>query len=170
MVNLPPGSPNTVAPAVNATWIFTPTPTTTASVSIWNNGTHTVYVGKAGVNQADGMPLAPGNRPMRLQNIGYTLYATSDVTIGASVSTTNAAYTAGTTSIVTSSSVSTAAGSVLIVGNTVNTGWEAVVVSSVSASGTTVGTSALVSDHASSQPVYAGTALPSSVVVQAGVL
>ena len=170
MPTLPPGSANAVAPAVNATWIFTPTPVSPATVSIWNNGTHTVYVGKSGVNQADGMPLQPGNRPMRLQNIGYTLYAVSDVTVGSSVSTLSAGYTAGTISIVTGSSVSTSAGAVLIVGSTVNTGWEAVVVSSVSASGTTIGTTALVSDHANAQPVYSGTALPSSVVVQAGVV
>jgi hypothetical protein len=173
MPTLPPGSANTVAPAVNATWVFTPTPNVTASVSIWNNGTHNVYVGKSGVNQADGMPLAPGNRPMRLQNILFPLYVCSDVTVGSSISTTNAAYTAGTTTIVTASSIATAtygAGAVLIIGSTVNTSWESVLVTSISASGTTVVTSALVSDHVSGQPVYAGTALPGAVVVQAGVV
>jgi hypothetical protein len=173
MPNLGPGSANAVSPAVNATWIFTPTPSVTASVSIYNNGNHTVYVGKAGVNQADGFPLAPGNKPLRLQNIGYSLYAVSDVTVGSSVSTLNATYTAGTTTIVTGASVATsaaAAGSVLIIGNTANTGWEAVVVGTVSTSYTTIGTTALISDHATGQVVYAGTALPCSLVAQAGVL
>lgn len=171
MVNLPPGSAAPVAPAVNATWIFTPTPVSGASVSIFNNGTHTAYVGKSGVNQADGLPIQPGNRPVRLQNIGYTLYAVSDVTVGASVATLSNAYTAGSTTIVISASAATTTvGAVLIVGSTVNTGWEAIVIQTVSTSATTVGTTALVSDHASAQPVYTGTALPSSLVVQAGVL
>jgi hypothetical protein len=172
-LNLPPGSANPAALNVYATWVFTPTPVAGASVSIFNNGTHTAYLGRSGVNQADGFPVAPGNKPVRLQNINYSLYGCSDVTVGASVSTTNAAYTAGTTSIVTASSIATAtygAGSVLIVGTTVNTGWEAVLVSAISTSGTTVTTSALISDHASGAVIYGGTALPSSIVVQAGVL
>ena len=171
MPSYPPGSGQSIAPAVTSTWVFTPTPSVTATVSLYNTGRSTVYVGKAGVNQADSMPIPVGNKPVRLQNIGYSLYAVSDVTVGSSVSTLNAAYTAGTTSFVTGSSVTTSAGSVLIVGTTVNSGWEAVVVSSVSTSGTTVSTTTgFVSDHASGQPVYAGTALAGSLFVQAGVV
>ena len=166
---------NAVAPNVYATWVFTPTPNVTApSVSVFNNGTNVVYLGGAGVNQADGFPLAPGNRPLMLQNIGYSLYACSNVTVGAIVGTLNTSYSAGTAQIVTAASVATASaasGSVWIVGNTAGTGWEAVVVGTHSTSYTTFGTTALVSDHfGTSGVIYTGTALPTSVVVQAGVL
>lgn len=167
---------NAVVPNVYATWVFTPTPSVTGpSVSVFNNGTNVVYLGGAGVNQADGFPLPPGNRPLRLQNIGYPLYACGNVAVGAIAGTLSTAYTAGTTQIVTAASVSssvTGAGSVLIIGNTLNTGWEAIVVGTRSTSGTTFGTTAFVSDHASGAAgtIYAATALPTSVVVQAGVL
>ena len=166
---------NAVVPNVYATWVFTPTPSVTGpSVSVFNNGTNVVYLGGAGVNQADGFPLPPGNRPLRLQNIGYPLYACSNVTVGAIAGTLSTNYTTGTTTIVTAASVPTAvsgAGSVFIIGNTAGTGWEAVVVGTHSTSYTTFGTTAFVSDHTSAAGIiYAGTALPTSVVVQAGVL
>jgi hypothetical protein len=60
---------------------------------------------------------------------------------------------------------------VLVVGSTVNTGWEPVVVSAISASGTTVTTSAgLLMDHGSGQVVYSATARPGQVQVAAGVV
>jgi hypothetical protein len=171
--NLPPGSANPVVPAVNATWVFTPTTGQTSSVSIWNNGTNIAYIGNAGVTQSHGFPLSPGNRPLRLQNITGSVYACGNVTVGAINGTVSGALTAGSTVIVTAVSMPTAqvaAGSVLIVGNQVNSGWEAVVVSTVSASSTTIGTTALAQDHVTASVIYAGTALPTSVVVQAGVL
>ncbi len=174
MPNLGPGVANVVPLAVTSTWVFTPTPSVAATVSLWNTGTHTAFVGRAGANQADSFPLAPGNRPLRLQNIGYSLYGTSDVTIGAIIGTLSTNYTAGTVTIVTAASVPTASapvGGVFIVGNTLNTGWEAITIATVSTSFTTFGTSALVSDHTSAAGIiYAGTALPTTLVAQAGVV
>ena len=172
MPYLGPGVPNTVALPVYATWVFTPTPSVTATVRIWNTGSNTAYVGKSGVNQADSFPIAPGNSPVHLQNITQSLYACSDVTVGALLGTLSTSYTAGSTVFVTAASVSTASiasGAVIVLGSTVNSGWEAVVVGTHSTSYTTFGTTALVGDHGA-VPFYAGTALPTSVVVQAGVV
>jgi hypothetical protein len=100
-----------------------------------------------------------------------TLYAASYVSVGSSVSTLNAGYTAGASTVVTATSVTTSAGSVLVVGSTVNTGWESVVVGTVSSSGTTIGTSApLLMDHASGQVVYSATAQIGQIRVSAGVV
>lgn len=170
-LNLPPGTGQSVVPAVTPTWIFTPNTSATNTIRVWNTGQYPVFVGGLGCSQPNGFPVPPGSRPLELQNVTATLYATSNVTVGASVSTLNAGYTAGTTSIVTGSSVTTSAGSVLVVGSTVNTGWEAVVVNTVSASGTTVGTSAgLLMDHASGQVVYAATAQIGRIQVSAGIV
>ena len=174
MPNLGAGVPNAISLAVDSTWVFTPTPSVTATVSIWNTGGNTAYIGKSGVDQAGGFPIAPGNKPVRLQNITQSLYACSDVAVGSVLGTLNTNYTAGTVQIVTAASVATtsaASGTVWIVGNTANTGWESVVVGTHSTSYTTFGTTALVGDHTSTAGViYAGTALPTSIVVQAGVV
>ena len=168
--NLPPGTPNTVNPAVTPTWVFTANPSAANYVRILNTGRYPVYVGGLGCAQVNGFPVPPGGRPVEVP-VNGTLYASSALVVGSSVSTLNAGYTAGTTSIVTGSSVTTSAGSVLVIGTTVNTGWEPVVVSAISASGTTVTTSSgLLMDHASGQIVYAATAQYGQVQVQAGVL
>ena len=169
--NLPAGTPNLVSPAVTPTWAFTPNTSATNTIQVANTGRYPVYVGGLGCCAANGFPVAPGSTPLRLQNVTTTVYASSSVAVGSSVSTLNAAYTAGTTSIVTASSIATSAGSVLVVGSTVNTGWEPVVVSAISASGTTVTTSSgLLMDHGSGQPVYSATALLGQIQVTAGVV
>ena len=171
MPNLPPGTPQSVNVIVTPTWIFTPNTSAANTIRVVNTGQYPVYVGGLGCTQANGFPVPAGSRPLELQNVTGTLYASGSLTVGASVSTTNAAYTAGTTSIVTSSSVTTSAGSVLVVGNTAHTGWEPVVISAISASGTTVTTSSgLLQDHGSGQIVYAATAQPGQVSVAAGVV
>ena len=170
-LSIPPGTPQSVNPAVTPTWIFTPNTSAANTIRVTNTGQFAVYVGGLGCCQANGFPVPPGSRPLELQNVTATLYASSRVSVGSSVSTTNAAYTAGTTTIVTADSVATSAGSVLVVGSTVNTGWEPVVVSAISASGTTVTTSAgLLMDHGSGQPVYAATAQLGQISVAAGVV
>ena len=168
-LSIPPGTPQSVNPAVTPTWIFTPNTSAPNTIEVTNIGQYTVYVGKSGCAQASGFPVNPGSRPLKLQNVNATLYATSRVSVGSSVSTLNAAYTAGTTSIVTASSVATSS-TVLVVGSTVNTGWEAVAVSAVSADGTTVTTSALLMDHGSGQIVYSATAQLGQIRVTAGVV
>ena len=170
-LSIPPGTPQSVNPAVTPTWIFTANTSAANVIRVTNTGPVPVYVGGLGCVQANGFPVPPGSRPLELQNVSATLYASSGVTGLSSVSTLNAAYTAGTTSIVTADSVATSAGSVLVVGSTVNTGWEPVVVSAISASGTTVTTSAgLLMDHGSGQVVYSATAVPGRISVAAGVV
>ena len=169
--NLPPGTPQSVNTVPTPTWIFTPNTSAANTLRLNNTGQWPVFVGGAGCSQANGLALPPGGGTVELRGVTATMYATSNVVVGSSVSTLNAGYTAGTTSIVTASSVSTSAGSVLVVGSTVNTGWEAVVVNAISASGTTVTTSAgLLMDHASGQIVYAGTAQPGQLRVVQGVV
>jgi hypothetical protein len=170
MPSYPPGSPNPATPAVTATLVFTPTPGATATVSVYNYGSHNAYIGKSGVNQADGMPVPPGNAPVRLQNFNQNLYAVCDVSVGTLAGSISTAYTAGSTAVVFAASVATSAGATLIIGNTANTGWEAITVGTVSASGTTISTTPLVSDHIASQPVYLATALGANLLVQAGVV
>jgi hypothetical protein len=158
---------------VTPTWIFSPNTAAAAinTVRVSNLGSYPVYIGGSGTSQPNGFPVYPGGKPLELQGVSASLYASSAVAVGSSVSTLNAAYTAGTTTIVTASSVTTSAGSVLVIGSTVNTGWEPVVVNAISASGTTVTTSAgLLMDHGSGQPVYAATALPGRLQVTAGVV
>ena len=171
--NFPPGTPSQASPAVTPSWIFSPNTASGAvnTVRVTNLGQYPVYVGGAGCCAANGFPVPPASHPVELQNVTATLYASSAVSVGSSVSTLNAAYTAGTTTIVTGSSVATSAGSVLVVGSTVNTGWEPVVVSAISASGTTVTTSSgLLMDHGSGQPVYAATAQLGRLQVQPGIV
>ena len=175
MVQLPPGSANPVSLPVYSTWVFTPNPNSGSinSVSIWNTGSNTAYIGRSGVKQQGGFPIAPGNRPVRLQNINYALYAACDVNIGTLAGTVSGALTAGSTTLVTAASVPTATaavGSVLVIGSTVNSAWEAVVISTIGTNYTTFGTSAMANDHNTTQLIYAGTAMPTSVVVQAGML
>jgi hypothetical protein len=170
-LNLPPGTGQSVVPAVTPTWIFTPNTSATNTIRVTNIGQYPVYVGGLGCGQANGFPLPPGSRPLELQNVTATLYAASYVSVGSSVSTLNAGYTAGASTVVTATSVTTSAGSVLVVGSTVNTGWESVVVGTVSSSGTTIGTSApLLMDHASGQVVYSATAQIGQIRVSAGVV
>lgn len=170
MINLPPGSPNAVAPNVTPTWIFTPTPGEAATVSIYNDGMYPVFIGRSGVSQPDGFPIAPGNKPVRLQNINYPLYAVAHVTVGAQGATVaTAALTAGTTTITMTGTPSLATQGTYVVGSTVNTGWEVFVVSSISGATVTT-TTPLTNDHAGGSPVYSATALGGSLVVQAGVV
>lgn len=172
--NFPPGTPNNVNPAVTPTWAFTPTPSVTGpSVRIWNPGRNTLYVGGSQMTQNNSLPIPAGNRPIDLQNCPFTLYALSGVTVGAQAATAAAgALTVGTTAITLTAAVpsSLAAGTTIIVGTTVGTGWEAQVVNSTTASSQITFTSPLVQDHVGSSPVFLATALPAQGVFQAGVL
>lgn len=174
MPNFPPGTPSSVNPAVTPTWIFTPTPNVTGpSVRIYNPGRNTVYVGGSQLTQNNGLPIPPGNRPVELQNIPFTLYALSGVTIGTQAATAAAsALTVGTTAITLTATVPTslAAGTTIIVGTTVGTGWEAQVVNSTTASSQITFANPLVQDHNVSAPIFLATPLAAQVIVSPGVL
>jgi hypothetical protein len=172
--NFPPGTPNTVNPAVTPTWCFTPTPNVTGpSVRIYNPGRNIVYVGGSQVTQNNGLPIPPGNKPIELQNCPFTVYALSGVSVGTAAGTLSAsAVTVGTTAITLTTTVPTslAAGTTIIVGSTAGTGWEAQVVNTTTASSQLTFLNPLVQDHVGGSIVYTATANPGQVVVSAGVL
>src|SRR6266567_8471717 len=98
MPNLGPGVPQNLNPAVTPTWVFTPTPGVNTSFRISNNGGNTVYIGGANVSQYNGIPLAPGCRPVELQNCPFTVYTCSGVSLtGATKVSSATAITAGST-------------------------------------------------------------------------
>lgn len=173
-LNLPPGTPNTVNPAVTPTWAFTPTTSATATVRFANTGRNPVYIGGLGVTQYTGLPLLPGSKPVELVNVTQSLYVASSVTAPAVQGTVgSSAYTAGSTAITLTAAVPAglAAGTYVLIGNTVNTnGCQAQLVASTTASSQITFANALVLDVANGDVVYSATFLPSQVSVAAGVL
>jgi hypothetical protein len=171
--NLPPGTPNTVNPAVTPTWAFTPTTSAAATVRFTNTGRNTVWVGMSQVTQNNGLPVPPGGRPVELIGVTQTLYALSGVTGLVAAGTMSASgVTVGTTAITLTTTVPTglAAGTTIVVGATTGTGWEAQVVNSTTASSQITFLNPLVQDHVASGVIYTATAMPGQVQVIAGVL
>ena len=173
MPNFPPGTPNSVNPAVTPTWAFTPPANVTATISVYNTGRTPVYVGGSQVTQNNGLLVPPGSKPVELQNVTQTVYALSPVVVGAAAGTmSSTALTVGTTAITLTTTVPTAlaAGAVIIVGSTVGAGWEAQVVNSTTASSQITFANPLVQDHVGSGVIYTATAQYGQVRVIAGVV
>lgn len=173
MPNLGAGVDQHVNPGVTPTWIFTPTPSVTATVRLYNEGRYPVYIGTSGLNQADAVAIPAGCRPLEMANVTQTLYACSGVSITTQAATMSASpVTAGSTAITLTTTVPTslAAGTTIVVGNTAGTGWEAQVVNSTTASSQLTFANALVNDHTSSSPVYLATAQLGQLRVTAGVV
>lgn len=173
MPNFPPGTPQALAPAVTPTWVFTPTPgAIPATLRIQNLGTSTVYVGGVNVSQFNGLPIAPGNRPLELQNCPFTVYTCSGVSPTATGYTLAAsALAAGSSAFTTSASVaSLVAGSVVILG--ASGSQEVVSVSATGGATTTTFTLATntLYDHVASSPATLATTVIGRVQVQAGVV
>lgn len=174
-LNLPPGTDQTVNPAVTPTWIFTPPANVSATVRFFNTGRYACYVGGSQVTQNNGLLVPPGSRPVEMQNVTQTLYALSPVSTGsaASAATMSASsVTVGTTAITLTTTVPTslAAGTTIIVGSTVGTGWEVQVVNSTTASSQITFANPLVQDHVASGVIYTATAQPAQIRVSAGVI
>lgn len=175
MPNFPPGTPNNVNPAVTPTWVFTPTPNAPATVRISNPGRYPVYVGGSQVTQNNGIQIPAGSRPIEMQNVTQTMYALSPVVASSAVAAgtmSASATTVGTTAITLTATVPTslAAGTTIIVGSTVGTGWEAQVVNSTTASSQITFANPLVQDHAASGVIYTASYLQGQVSVTAGVV
>jgi uncharacterized metal-binding protein len=174
MPNFGPGVDQHVNPAVTPTWVFTPTPSVPAStVRIFNEGGNAVYVGGFDVTPFNGLQLLPNNRPIELVNASQTVYTCSGVSIAGTTTTITSAVAAGSTVLTntgTFPTAMTAAGSVLVVGNT-GKGQEVLVVAGAPSPATslTVSTTTLY-DHAVSVTVQTATALPAQVRVTAGVV
>ena len=174
-LNLPPGTPNSVNPAVTPTWVFTPTPNAPATIRVSNTSRYPVYVGGSQVTQNNGLLVPPGSRPVEMQNVTQTVYALSPVVASSAVAAgtmSSSAVTVGTTAITLTATVPTslAAGTTIIVGSTAGTGWEAQVVNSTTASSQITFANPLVQDHVGSGVIYTATALLGQVNVTAGVV
>ena len=174
--NLPPGTPNSVNPAVTPTWIFTPNTSAASTVRISNTSRNPVWVGMSQVTQANGLPIPPGGKTTELVGVTQTLYALSSVVAGSAAGTmSSSAVTVGTTAITLTTTVPTslAAGTTILVGySTIATalGWEAQVVNSTTASSQITFANPLVQDHAGSGVIWTATALPGQVNVAGGVV
>lgn len=175
MPNLGAGVDQHVNVAFIPTWCFTPTSGQSNSVRFYNEGNGPVYVGTSGVTPQTGFPIFPGNRPVELQNVTKTLYAVTGWTALGTANTTSAASTAGSSTFVLTTAAFTAntpVGTLLLVGNTVNsTGTEVISVSSVSTASGTITTSApMLFDHGSGQTVSViSNAYPGQLRVTAGI-
>jgi hypothetical protein len=163
----------TYNPAVTPTWVFTPNTSAASTVHFYNIGRYPVYVGGSQVTQNNGLPILPGGSGVQLIGVVSQLYALSGVQAGSAAGTmSSSAVTVGTTAITLTATVPTslAAGTTIIVGSTVGTGWEAQVVNSTTASSQITFANPLVQDHAGSGVIYTATALPAQVRVERGVL
>jgi len=169
-----PGVANNVNPAVTPTVIFSPTPNASATLRVSNNSGYVAYLGGVNVSQFNGFPLPPGNRPVELANCPFTVYSCSPVTNIGQVATTtitsavNAGHTALTNSGTFSSSF-TAAGTIIVLGNTGNQEVLTVVGAPNPATSLTVSTLTLY-DHASGVTVSTATMQPVNITATAGVV
>jgi len=171
---LPPGTPNDVNLSFTPTWLFTPSTNATNNVRLWNNGQNVVYVGQADVTVNTGLPITPGGRPVELVNVLTSLYAISAVAVGSLLGTVQTAATAGTTTLTWTSSTPTTSlpvGSAFILGSTVNTSNQEVLVVATSASTTSnTTTNVTVFEHDTTNVVYAATPTYGQIRVSAGVI
>ena len=164
----------TYNPGVTPQWVFTPNASAPqANVTFVNIGRNTVYVGGSQLTQNNGLPIQPGGKPVELIGVTGSLYALSGVTGLAAAGTMSAsAVTVGTTAITLTTTVPTglAAGTVIVVGSTTGTGWEAQVVATTTASSQITFANGLVQDHVASGVIYTATAAYGQVRVERGVL
>ena len=178
MPNLPPGTPQSVNPAVTPTWVFTAPSGLSApsTVRISNTGRYPVYVGGSQMTQNNSLAVPAGGRTFELVGVTQTLYALSGVMPGSAAGTmSSSAVTVGTTAITLTTTVPTglAAGTTVLIGYSTTAtalGWEAQVVNSTTASSQITFANPLVQDHAASGVIWTATALPGQVNVAAGVV
>lgn len=171
--SFPPGTQQSVNPAVTPTWIFTPSTYGPPTIRVTNTGRTTVYVGGSQVTQNNGIAVPAGGKGIELIGNTGTLYAVSPVLVGSAAGTmSSSAVTVGTTAITLTTTVPTslAAGTTIIVGSTAGTGWEAQVVNSTTASSQITFANPLVQDHAGSGVIYTATAQQGQIGIIAGVV
>ena len=172
MPNLPPGTDQSVNPAVTPTWVFSPLSNKVSTLQLTNTGPFTVWAGGANVSQFNGFPVPPGSKPLVLQNVGSTVYTCSNVSLTATGYTLAAsALPAGSSAFTVSASVSTlAAGSVVVLG--AGGSQEVVSVSATGGATTTTFTlaTATLYDHVASSPATLATAQYGQVRVTPGVV
>src|SRR5580698_2114842 len=124
MPTLPPGTANYANLTFTPTWIFTPNTSASNNVRLWNNGSNIVYVGQSNVTQGTGLPIPPGGKPIELSNVTSTLYAISAYQLGTLLGTVSTSATAGTSTLIWTSTVPThnlPVAATFMVGSTANT-------------------------------------------------
>jgi hypothetical protein len=175
-LNLPPGTGQSVNPAVTPTWVFTPPTSGPATLRVTNTGRYPVYVGGSQLTQNNSLAVPPGGKGIELVGVTQTVYALSGVMPGSASGTmSSSAVTVGTTAITLTAAVpaALAAGTTVLIGySTVPSalGWEAQVVASTTASSQITFANPLVQDHAGSGVIYTATAQYGQVGVTAGVV
>lgn len=178
MPTFPPGTPQSVNPAVTPTWIFSPPTGTNAApavIRLSNTSRYPVYVGGSQVTQNTGFAIPPGSKTVELVGVTQNLYALSQVVPGSAAGTAgSSAVTAGSTAITLTTAVpaALAAGTVILVGysTAATASWEAQVVNSTTASSQITFANPLVQDHPASGVIWTATAQYGQVGVAAGVL
>jgi len=171
-LNLPPGTDQSVNPAVTPTWVFQPVSKQNTTLRLTNTGPWVVWAGGVNVSPFNGFPVPPNAKPLELQNVGYTVYTCSNAVATTTGYTLAAvAQPAGSTAFTVSASVSTiVAGSVIFLG----AGGSQEVVSVTATGGATTTTFTLATatlyDHVASSPATLATAQPGQVRVTAGVV
>jgi hypothetical protein len=169
--NLGAGVDQHVNTAPVPTWVFTPTPSVSSTLRLYNEGSQIVYVGGANVSPINGLPLFPGARPLELQNIGSTIYTCSYAsTVGSTISATlSANFVAGGSSVPVTTGYSTG----ILVGSTIflgtGTAAEVLVVSATAATTITTSTVTLY-DHKTAATVTLASTTPGQLRVTAGVV
>jgi hypothetical protein len=124
------GVDNHVNLTFTPTVIFVPTPGQSATARIYNEGRTLVYIGGAEVGQGNGLPLPPGSKPIEIINPVSNIYAVSygalgaiAGTVGASSAVTNIISPGNATSTVTTAAAYPSTwtpGTIIGIGNTVN--------------------------------------------------
>ena len=175
MPSFPPGTQQSVNPAVTPTWIFTPSTYGPPTIRVTNTGRTTVYVGGSQVTQNTGIAVPPGGKGLELIGNTGTLYAVSPVLAGSATGTmSSTAVAAGSTAITLTTAVPAglAAGTTIIVGysTAATAAWEAQVVNATTASSQITFANPTVMDHAGSGVIYTATAQQGQVGVIAGVV
>jgi len=173
MPYLGPGVGQSLTPAASPTWVFTPTPGVAATVRITNLGGAVVFIGGANVSQFNGIPLAPGNRPIELQNCPYTIYTACGCFPNAVLNTTiTGSQVQGTSALTIASGANgVGIGNTIQVGNGTNLEYLVIATAATTGTGGTITTvTPFLYDHVASSTVSTVTVRSSGITVQAGVV
>jgi len=149
----------------DAVLVYSPASSGVPHVTLINEGASIVYLGQAGVTQANGMPLQP-RQEVSLPFAPVALYAVSGVAANGTTINTNAAFNSGATSLTFAGAFYSAAmnGQQAQIGS----GSNAEVVTITAGAGTgTLTVSALAYDHRTASPVGPVTPAGSAIHAEA---
>jgi hypothetical protein len=174
MPNLGAGVDQHINLAAIPTWVFTPAAGLSGNtLRLLNEGSNVLYIGQSAVTPSTGFPLLPGNRGVELQNVNSSIYACSGVVAGtaaATVSTTLASMTAGTTGVTVASGgmANIPVGTTFLIGT--GTGQEALVVATSASTTAITTTTATLFEHGPADVIKSCTTVIGQLRATAGVL